>query len=53
MFVPIRRDPIPIFREKSYSDASALQKNVSVVESFGASKGKSWRTNVLRSEELK
>lgn len=26
MFVPIRRDP-PIFRE-SYSDASALQKNV-------------------------
>lgn len=28
MFVPIRRDPIT-FREKSFSDASALQKNVS------------------------
>lgn len=27
MFVPIRRDPIT-FREKSFSDASALQKNV-------------------------
>ena len=31
MFVPIRRDPI-VFREKSYSDASALQKNVRIVE---------------------
>lgn len=44
MFVPIRREPI-MFRE-SFSDASALQKNVKYCENFQLRGSFSCRLNV-------